>query len=395
MPLREPEGGGVGLATPPFFFRILSPSKGSQSHRDAMRKQREQGRKAGPRGTRLLALVTLLLWATGAAPSPPISNWVDEVEAARGLPFVRPPSIVWVNAKESSASSREPVGENTPIECPAPGFTTQPVTNAWTDPAADQVMAREGARALEVKVALARLLDAQHYPGLVEEAATLPGDAGLTLRALLAASACASAQGGFGPAPPQPSGDPFTEPTVEVKEPGAGAPLVRTPMLAAHTFLQQQPDREAVFRRPPRSTAELLMPARWARGEGPWRLVGEAPKQRSCDVARDESLGVFAYAEALVKRGGRVPSAIFTGWEGDRLIRFRCGDGSQPWVYVAQFAREPDADAFAAAAARLLPADLARPLEARSDGRRAVAWHALPAATTLSFAASLDAEPSL
>lgn len=348
-----------------------------------------------PARTALSALIALAIAGGGAsAGSQDTDAWIAEVESGRAQEFVRPPRLEWLPRGAPFQAARSRVSSAIPIECPAPGFEMRRLEGAFADPETDRVVAGEGADPLEVKVALAHLLDAQLHPERVREAAALPGDAGEALRALLAASACAAAQGGFGPAPEQPAGEPFSGPMQEVLEPGAGAGLVRSATAAASTFLQHQADREAVFRRPPRSTAELLFPGRWERDEGARQLLGQPPSPTDCRAVRDESLGVFSFVRALVERGGRVPTGVFEGWEGDRVVVYACEDGRRPWVYVALFSRDGDAADFSAAAGTLLPAELARPFEVEARGRRAVAWRDLEAADARSFASALRAERS-
>lgn len=339
----------------------------------------------------LPALAAAAALASSPAPERDLATWIGEVEAARGHRFVRPPRVEWLPAADFDAA-RAGLEGTFPIDCPAPGFALRRITSALADPAADRVLAAEEADARDVGVALAHLLDAQLHPELVREAAALGGDRGETLRALFAANACAVAQGGFGPAPEAPAEDPFPGPFQEVREPGAGSRLLVNPTAAASAFLQRQSDRDAVFRRPPISSAELLFPGRWERQEGATCLIGPALSFPGCRVTGDETLGVFSLVRELEHRGGRVPSGVFSGWEGDRAVRYACEDGRRPWVYVGLFARAEDAADFSAAAETLLSAELARPLEADADGRRAFAWHGLEAADTRAFAAALAAE---
>ena len=60
--------------------------------------------------------------------------------------------------------------ERIPSACPGPAFGMREVSGAFADPKADRVVATVGADALDVRVALAQLLDAQHYPELATHA---------------------------------------------------------------------------------------------------------------------------------------------------------------------------------------------------------------------------------
>jgi hypothetical protein len=342
----------------------------------------------------LLGLAAMSGRPSAAAPAPrPFDLAVSEIETARGLRFLRTPHLESVAGREAFQAVVATVAERISGACPGPAFGMREVTTAFADPQADRVVATVDADALDLRVALAQLLDAQHYPELAKRAAHASGDRGIAERALLMASACAAAQGGLGPTPSGDGGDPFAEPVLEIDAPSpSDTALFRTPLLLTTEFLRRQTDREAPFRRPPRSTAELLIPGRWERGEGPVALVGAAPAITGCRVVRDESIGVFSLARAFLSRGGSVPRGAFVGWQGDRYVAFDCDEGDDPWVYVALFSRKRDAADFRGAAELLLPSELPRPLARRAEGRRVTAWHALDEARARAFSASLEAQ---
>ena len=317
---------------------------------------------------------------------------VHEVEAARGLSFLRPPSVERVTS-EAFASARSALPHPIPIACPGPGFRLRSVETAFANLDADRVIARTDADPVDVRVALAHLLDAQHYPALARDAARRPGDAGVAERALFEASACASAQGGLGPRPEGDAGDPFAEPILEVDAPSEAVVLLGTPILVATEFLRRQPDREAPFRSPPRSTADLLIAERWEHREAPLELVGAAPSEAGCEVVLDESVGLFALIRSFLGSGGRVPRGAFAGWRADRHVALDCGGGRKPWVYVAAFDRKRDAADFHDAADSILPAEWERPFEACALGRRVIAWHDLDGTRARAFGTGLDARP--
>lgn len=341
-----------------------------------------------------VALLALLAPLAHAEPEvPDVADLVRAVEAARGLAFERPPRLVRIEAGPSFETALRGIPDRIAIECPAPGFTVRLVESAVADPATDRVLASSDASPDDVRVALAHLLDAQHHPALVKSAAHRTGDAGVALRGLLAASACATAQGGLGePPPPGPSDEPLPPARLEVAANPDGVRLLRSATLVATTFLSKLPDREAAFRQPPLSTLELLVLGRWEPG-APLELTGAPPEEPGCRVERDESLGVLALLRELTRAGGDVPSGALAGWRGDRLITFSCEDERTPWLYVAQLERARDAEDLRAAADSLLPEELARPLAARASGQRVLAWHGVDEARAQAFAAGLETRP--
>jgi hypothetical protein len=352
-------------------------------------------RRSGSRSSAatLVALLGLaILIARPSAAALPFDLSVCEIETARGLRFLRTPQLESVAGTEAFEAARSTDAERIAPACPGPAFGMREITDAFADPQADRVVATIDASAIDLRFALAQLLDAQHYPELARRASRARGDQGIAERALLMASACAAAQGGLGPAPSGDGGDPFADPVVELDQPSEGGALFSTPLLLATEFLRRQTDREAPFRRPPRSTAELLIPGRWERGEGPLALVGAAPAIAGCRVVRDESIGVFSLARAFLSRAGSVPRGAFVGWRGDRYVALDCDEGDDPWVYVALFSRRRDAADFRGAAELLLPLEFPRPLAQHAEGRRVTAWHALDEARARAFGASLEAQ---
>jgi hypothetical protein len=266
----------------------------------------------------------------------------------------------------------------------------QGIAEALPDLDRDRVLATAQAEPLAIRVALAQILDAQHYPEWIRGAGSLAGDAGVAQRGLIAASACAAAAGGLGPAPSEPPADPLAEATLRMDPTSDDLSLFRTASLAASGFLQRQADREAPFRRPPRSTAELLVPGLWERSRPPVEIGGDLTPPPGCEPDRDESLGVFALLLGFAEHGGAIPRGALAGWHGDRLLTFTCENGREPWLYSAAFENEGDAEDFRRAADALLPKDLARPIEIASDGVRVSAWHDLPEKSARAFGAPRD-----
>jgi hypothetical protein len=239
-----------------------------------------------------------------------------------------------------------------------------------------------------LREALARVLDAQAYPRLVAFAPGLSGDPGVALRALLAASAAAAADLGFPPAPAELPAGILGREAIEIP-PGESADRIL--VFAASLFLAAQADREKPFRVPPLSTKQLLSPPAYRAGERPLLLEGPALALRGCKPLGDESLGPGRLLAALAARGGSVPARLLAGWRGDRALRLRCEDGSEPWVYVAELADETAAEVFARRGEALLPEELSRPATAERLGRRVVFCHGLAVPGARDFAASLAA----
>jgi hypothetical protein len=338
-----------------------------------------------------------LLALASIAPAPALAERIDAagfanavalVERDRGLEFRHVPAyerVATTDDPDYRALAESP--RRLRVECPGAGFTMVEQTGAVADFAGDRVVALRDADAQAVRVALGQLLDAQHYPDLIHDAATLPGDEGMARRGLLAASSCAAAQGGLGPVPAEPAADPFADPTLEVPEPVGDLSIFRTANLAASGLLRRQADREAPFRRPPHSTAELFVPGLWERGRKALPIDGAIPEPAGCKRDRDESVGVFVLVRALAARGGSVPRGAVAGWRGDRLVTFACEDGREPWIYTATLESAGDADDFRAAVDRLLPSDLPRPIEVAGDGTRVSVWHELPEMEARGFGA--------
>lgn len=319
---------------------------------------------------------------------------VEETEIARGERFLRQPSLVRAEAGDPSLVALRRESLAFPLQRTVKGFfQLRDVETAFADRAADRIVVVAPADAMDVRVALGSLLDSQRYPSLVREALVLPGDPGLAQRAMLAASARATAEGGLGPVPDGPRSNPFSEETLHVSH-GAGATAaLATPIFAATEFLRSFTDREAPFRRPPLSTFEILVPGAWERAEPPLLLIGPAPDLADCSVTADESVGVFRLGVALIEHGGSVPGVALGQWRGDRLVQWRCEGDAAPWIYVAELGASEGATALRAAAETLLPRALARPLEAAASGRRAIVAHGVSAAARRAFVASLRSEP--
>ncbi|MCC6640777.1 MAG: hypothetical protein IT386_06410 [Deltaproteobacteria bacterium] len=319
---------------------------------------------------------------------------VEETETARGQRFLRPPALAWADAGDAALAPLERERLELPLLRSAPGFfQLRTVDTAFADRERDRIVAIPPGDVSDLRVALASLLDAQLYPDLVRDAALLPGDPGLAQRGMLAASARATADGGLGPVPSGPRMDPFSEAVLRVTHPVGTSTSLVTPIFAATEFLQGFSDREAPFRRPPLSTFEILVPGAWERAEPPVLLIGPEPRLGSCTVAGDESLGVFRLGVALIERGGSVPGVALGEWRGDRLVTWRCADGSAPWLYVAELGSDRGAEALRDAAEALLPASLARPLAASAHDRRAIVSHGVPEAAQREFVAALRGEP--
>jgi hypothetical protein len=308
---------------------------------------------------------------------------ITATETARGLRFLVRPALERVAAgDERFAALRDAAPSDDPLR--ADGARSP--ARCLPDVERARILCAGEPEPGALRRALARLLDAQHHPALAARAPRLAGDPGVALRALLAASAEATASGGLG--------EPFAEEppallsleTLEVAHsPRTGELLV----LAARALLRSVRDREEPFRSPPLSTRQLLSPPDYRAGVRPVRLDGAPPTVAGCEAAGDESLGVGRLLAALGARGGSVPGAALAGWRGDRLVRLACDDGASRWAYVADFDDSVGATAFAAHLDLLLPPDLARPAASLRQARRVVAWHGLGPAQARDWAARL------
>jgi len=312
----------------------------------------------------------VLVDADGSVDRSGVDALIAEVERARGLGFVQHPTLELVSIDDARlpallASAR--ALEACPRATVAPPRPADAAGRCFADPSLEWIDCAAPPDLGEARRALRRLLDAQNYPRLARTAASLPGDPGVALRALLAASANGAS------APAGANGDAldlFDLPVIDVER--AERASEGCVAIAEH-FLSTQADREAPFRNPPRSTAELVSPKRWRAGERPVVLVGAPPAIAGCRVAEDASVGVARLLVALLATGGSVPGSTLGGWQGDRGVRFACDAGPERWLYVAELADAERAAAFAGALPRLLPAELARPFAAQAIGRRVVA----------------------
>lgn len=337
-------------------------------------------------------LVSALLGAVLAAPAlgdEPLDfpRIVRDTESARGLRFLRPPSLEVVAANDAAFDALLATG--TQLWKREDGILLVPVQRAAADPASDRVVALAPPDGREIALALAALLDAQHYPELAREAPRVAGDAGESLRALVAGSAFATASGGLGAPPPEPPQDPLGGPRFEIPEPVSPEAFLRTPVLAATGFLRSLRDREAAFRAPPLSTLALLRPSRWP-GPVPAILEGPAAPDPGCVIASDESVGVFALARSVVARGESVPAPALAGWEGDRRVEERCLGGRTRWRYAVVLDDETAARSFVEAAEILAPEAWPRPLAVARSGARVVLSHGQSGAEALAWALSLE-----
>ena len=317
---------------------------------------------------------------------------IGATEAARGLSFVQRPVLEVLDegdprfaaVRAAMAFALEGGGG------PSGGVSAERVA---VDAARARIVALRPVAPEQVRLALAFLLDAQHYPTLVDAARRATGDVGLTLRGLLLGSALATAGGGLGPppeAPATPAADPLAGPRFRGDEALAGL-LGPLPALAAQGYLRGREDREAAFRAPPLSTEQLLRPAEGHGADRPVWLAGAIATPPGCAVASDESVGLYTLLRALVQRGAEVPARGLGAWSGDRLVRWRCGEDSASWLYVAELEDEAGARAFAAAAPELLPLDLGGEPILQRRGRRVVVSVGLAAADADAIARRLEA----
>jgi hypothetical protein len=328
--------------------------------------------------------------AAGADADPVgLAALVARTEELRGLRFVRRPTLELVAAGDerlpallAANAERRPLPVAGQVPAEAGAGSCFPLFESA------RVLCLAPAGESELREALARLLDAQVYPRLVALAPGLPGDPGVALRALLAASALAAADAGFPPAPAEPPRGALALETLEIP-PGESADHIL--LFAAALFLAVQPDREKPFRTPPLSTKQLLSPPAYLASERPALLEGAAPALAGCRPAQDESVGAGRLLATLAGGGGSVPGRLLAGWKGDRAVRFACDGAGDPWLYVAEFAEEAQAEAFAKEGGALLPGELSRPLALERIGRRVVFFHGLAPPVARSWAAALEA----
>jgi hypothetical protein len=308
---------------------------------------------------------------------------VAEIESARGLAFVRRPELVSVSADSpelgvlaAQAREREPFGSNAAPEPPA----DLPALEVDLERA--RVLVSGPPDRFALGLALARILDAQHYPRLAAAAPGVRGDPGIALRSLLRASASATASRSWRPRSESPPAlgelDLLRPARIEGRIGGVRQFAAGPAWIVAAVFLATRDDREEALRAPPLSTKQLLSPPAYEASDRPLRLTGPAPQVPGCELRSDESLGVLALLVALA------------AWKGDRLLRYECEDGAAPWIYAARLAGADEAPAFAAALDALLPPELARPFGSARSGTRVVAWSGLPGAPIRDFADGLE-----
>lgn len=319
-----------------------------------------------------------------------LDAWIARTESARGLAFIQRPQLDVVAADDASLRSLREAAA-IPLVAPTGMIFTKPFERTAVDPSRNRVVAAPPLAEDEIRVALAFLLDAQHSPSLVADAERASGDVGIALRALVAASALATATGGLGAVPEGPLPDAFAEPLLETSADPDGDLFGPVPVLAAQGFLRALDDREAAFRAPPLSTEQVLRPQRWVESDRPAQLLGTPPRPPACTVARDESVGVYALARGFVQRGGRVPSQVFRAWHGDRGVAWRCDDGRLPWIYVVELDDVESARSFADAASLVLPTEWPAADGVGRRGRRVFAFHGVAPAEADAFATRLVA----
>jgi hypothetical protein len=330
---------------------------------------------------------------------------VESVERARRLRFIRRPELVVVDpsapelaALEQKTRALAPMSDakkknSTPAaqaERTRRAQTTR-APRAFPDFDRVEVIASSPPDLVEVRRALGRLLDGQHYPRLVEAASRLPGDGGIAIRALLAASANAMAGGSWFPGGLRlPQADaPLNAARIEGVIRGQPVFDTANAPLHAAALLLALDDPETAFRNPPLSTKQLLSPAAYLASDRPLRLVGSPPVPITCQVLEDESVGVLRLLVGLSASGASVTSESLARWKGDRLLRLSCDDGRAPWIYIAEFSREPAPHDFEAEIDALLPLDLARPLNSVTLGRRIAAWSGMDTEVATTFARGL------
>lgn len=319
-----------------------------------------------------------------------LDAWIARTESARGLAFIRRPQLDVVAADDASLQSMRDAA-TIPLVASTGMIFTKPFERTAVDRSRDRVVAAQPLAEDEIRVALAFLLDAQHYPSLVADAERSPGDVGVTLRALVAASALATASGGLGPAPEEPLPDAFAETLLETNADPDGDLFGPIPVLTAQGFLRALDDREAAFRAPPLSTEQILRPRAWIQSDRPAQLGGAPPLLAKCSIERDESVGVYALVRGFIQHGGSVSSRVFRAWHGDRAVSWRCDDERAPWLYVVELDDEESARRFVDAAALLLPTEWPPADGVGRRGRRAFAFHGIAPAEADAFATRLVA----
>lgn len=327
--------------------------------------------------------------ASGALDRTVLDAWIEATETARGLAFVRRPTLEILDP-EAPAFEALRSAMPFPLERRESIWSSRPAERVAVDVARAHVAALRPVDGDEVRLALAFLLDAQHYPRLVESAADATGDVGRSLRGLLVASAIATATNGRAlDAPDEPPFDLLAEERWEAN-PEIG-PFGALPVLAAQSYLRAQRDPEAPFRAPPLSSEQLMRPAQGRGADRPLWLAGAIPAPMGCEVASDESLGVWTLLLGLIERGASAPLRGLSAWSGDRLVRWRCEPERAAWLYVAELDDEAGARAFASIVPLLLPQDLEGDPILQRRGRRVAVSTGLSAAETDAIVRSLQA----
>lgn len=327
---------------------------------------------------------------TGAPDPAVLDGWIQATETARGLAFVRRPTLETLEP-DAPAFEALRAAMPVPLERGEGPWSSRPAERVAVDVARAHVAALRPVDVDEVLLALAFLLDAQHYPRLVENAGRAAGDVGRTLRGLLVASAISTARGGYELDPPdgEPPADLLAEERLE-PNPAMG-PFGPLPVVAAQLYLRAQRDREAAFRAPPLSSEQLLRPAQGHGADRPAWPAGAIAAPPGCEVASDESLGVWTLLHGLIQRGASAPAGGLAAWTGDRLVRWRCEPERAAWLYVAQLDDEAGARAFATVVPLLLPPDLEGDPILQRRGARVVVSSGLGAAEADATARSLRA----
>ncbi len=327
-----------------------------------------QGPGGAPREQPLAELV-----AAGGHVDPQVyESLVARIEERRGLRFVRRPLLALVTADDERLAGLRVAGRDT--------------NRCLPDLAGASVVCVATVEADGVALALAQLLDEQHYPELVARAERLAGDPGRALRALLAASAEAAARQGIGPPFEEIPPGLLEQETLEVERTEATETLLP---LAATLLLRAQRDREAPFRDPPLSTRQLLSPRDYRAGIRPVLLRGTPPEALDCEPVTDESVGPAALLTAVTRVGGTVPAAPLAAWRGDRAVQLACRDDRKPWIYAAEFDDPAAAASFAASAEAFLPGSLPRPFALLVASRRVLVWHDIGRDRAIDWAAQL------
>ncbi len=312
---------------------------------------------------------------------------VERTEVLRGLRFLRTPELARVGPEDPRlAVLREEATRRSPLQGAGRSGAAAPEGGCFPDFGRARAICADPWDVTALRETLARLLDQQHYPDLVERAPELAGDPGVALRSVLAASAVATARGGLGESDAErPS---FL--ALEAIQVPPGEPPDRPLIVAAAVFLAAQRDREAPFRTPPVSTRQILAGAAVPKVPA-LALQGAPPALPGCRATSDESVGVGRLLAGLARTGGSVSGPLLASWRGDRAVRFTCLAGERPWLYVAELEDASSAQAFARAAAALLPDAFASPLASTSEDRRAVLWHQVPSDRARGWATSLAA----